>query len=265
MKVREIAALLEEQVPLGWQESYDNAGLAVGDPEAEVTTVLVALDATEEVVEEAIEMGAQMVVTHHPIIFRPLKRLTCANRQQRTIARAIAAGVALYAAHTNLDSSPTEGISHLLAARLGLVEERVLEPSQAGDNVGIGVVGRLREPMGAEEFLRKIGSLLGVAVLRHSPIRIAQVERVAICSGSGGSLIESAEAAGADLYLSADFRYHDFVDADRMILVDAGHFETEICSIDILFDILSKKIPNFAVRKSARAENPMRYIVTDNQ
>ena len=83
MKVREIAALLEEQVPLGWQESYDNAGLAVGDPEAEVTTVLVALDATEEVVEEAIEIGAQMVVTHHPIIFRPLKRLTCANRQQR--------------------------------------------------------------------------------------------------------------------------------------------------------------------------------------
>ena len=97
--------------------------------------------------------------------------------------------------------------------------------------------------------------------LRHSPIRIDTVERVAICSGSGGSLIESAEAAGADVYLSADFKYHDFVDADRMIVVDAGHFETEICAIDILFEILSKKLSNFALRKSMRTKNPVRYMI----
>ncbi len=247
-------------MPLAWQESYDNAGLAVGNPEAEVCKVLVALDATEEVVDEAIELGAQMVVTHHPIIFRPIKRLACENRQQRTIAKAITHGIALYAAHTNLDGAPNRGISHHLAGVLGLQEERLLEPSNT-EGVGIGIVGTLPKPVDSEEFLATIKERLGVKALRHSPIRIDKVERVAICSGSGGSLIESAEAAGADLYLSADFKYHDFVDADRMILVDAGHFETEICAIDILFDILSKKLSNFATHKSARCENPVRYMI----
>ena len=260
MKVREIVEILEQSVPLAWQESYDNAGLAVGNPEAEVCKVLVALDATEEVVDEAIELGAQMVVTHHPIIFRPIKRLACENRQQRTIAKAIAHGIALYAAHTNLDGAPDRGISHHLAGVLGLQEERLLEPSNT-EGVGIGIVGTLPKPVDSEEFLATIKERLGVKALRHSPIRIDKVERVAICSGSGGSLIESAEAAGADLYLSADFKYHDFVDADRMILVDAGHFETEICAIDILFDILSKKLSNFATHKSARCENPVRYMI----
>lgn len=261
MKVKDIAQLLEESLPLHWQESYDNAGLAVGDPEAEVATVLVALDATEEVVEEAIEMGAQMVITHHPIIFQPLRKLTCTTPQQRTIAKAIAGGVALYAAHTNLDSAPSEGISHLLGRKLGLKEEALLEPSAKEQGVGIGIVGTLPEPVASEAFLRRIQSELGVRALRHSPIRRGSVQRVAICSGSGGSLISQAEAAGADLYLAADFKYHDFVDADRMILVDAGHFETEICAIDILFELLSKKIHTFAVRKSARCENPVCYMV----
>lgn len=260
MKVREIVEILEQSVPLAWQESYDNAGLTVGNPEAEVSKVLVALDATEEVVDEAIELGAQMVVTHHPIIFRPIKRLAHENRQQRTIAKAIAHGIALYAAHTNLDGAPDRGISHHLAEVLGLQEERLLEPSNT-EGVGIGIVGKLPKPVDSEVFLATIKERLGVKALRHSPIRIDKVERVAICSGSGGSLIESAEAAGADVYLSADFKYHDFVDADRMILVDAGHFETEICAIDILFDILSKKLSNFAPHKSARCENPVRYMI----
>lgn len=260
MKVREIAKLLEESLPLRWQESYDNAGLVVGNPEAEVSQVLVALDATEEVVEEAIEVGAQMIVTHHPIIFSPLRRLAWENRQQRTIAKAVAAGVALYAAHTNLDSAPLEGISHLLGCRLGLLEECLLEPSKE-EGVGIGIIGSLSEAVKAEELLGRIKSELGIKALRHSPIRVDSVRRVAICSGSGGSLIEAAEAAGADVYISADFKYHNFVDADRMILVDAGHFETEICAIDILFELLSKKISNFAVRKSARIENPVCYMV----
>lgn len=260
MKVKDIAKMLEESVPLGWQESYDNAGLAVGNPEAEVSLVLVAFDATEEVVDEAIELGAQMVVTHHPIIFSPIKRLAYENRQQRTIAKALAAGVALYAAHTNLDSAPEEGISHLLGRRLGLEEERLLEPSKE-EGVGIGIVGSLPSPMPAEDFLAMVKRELGIVALRHSAVRTECVSRVAICSGSGGGLIHLAEEAGADVYIAADFKYHNFVDADRMILVDAGHFETEICAIDILFELLSKKIPTFAVRKSAQAVNPVCYMV----
>ncbi len=260
MKVKDIVAMLEAEVPLAWQESYDNAGLVVGSPEAEVERVLIALDATEEVVEEAIREGCQMVVTHHPIIFRPIKRLADENRQQRTIAKAIRHGIALYAAHTNLDSAPRRGISHHLAALLGLNVVALLEPS-AEEGVGIGVVGELPEAVPTEEFLVRIKDVLGVVALRHSTVRIDTVQRVAICSGSGGGLIEAAEKSGADLYLAADFKYHDFVDADRMVLVDAGHFESEICAIEILFDILSKKITTFALRKSACAENPVKYKI----
>lgn len=263
MKVKDVARVLEESLPLAWQESYDNAGLVVGDPEAEVMGVLVALDATEAVIREAIAVGASMVVTHHPIIFTPLKRLVCANPQQRAIATAIAAGVALYAAHTNLDSAPTTGLSHHLANLLDLHSTRVLSPS-AEQGVGIGVVGELREPLTPHEALSMIAERLGTNILRHSPVRCERVSRVAICTGSGGSLIADAAAAGADLYLSADFKYHDFVDADSMLLVDAGHFETEIFAIDILFDILSKKISTFAPRKSTCAENPVHYMVKVN-
>ena len=127
MKVKDIAYILEQNIPLSWQESYDNAGLVVGDPEAEVEGLLVALDATEEVIREAVEVGATMVVTHHPIIFSPIKRLVGANRQQRAIALAMRNGVALYAAHTNLDSAPEVGLSHHLASLLGLEVERVFE------------------------------------------------------------------------------------------------------------------------------------------
>lgn len=258
MKVKDIAHILEQNIPLSWQESYDNAGLVVGDPEAEVEGLLVALDATEEVIREAVECGATMVVTHHPIIFSPIKRLVGANRQQRAIALAMRNGVALYAAHTNLDSAPEVGLSHHLASLLGLEVERVLEPSKE-EGVGIGVVAHFAEPVEPCAALALIKERLGAKVLRHSTPRIDKVAKVAICTGSGGSLIATAEAAGADLYLSADFKYHDFVDADRMILVDAGHFETEIFAIDILFDILSKKISTFAPRKSACAENPMHF------
>ena len=252
--------MLEAEVPLTWQESYDNAGLAVGSPEAEVEKVLLALDITEEVVDEAISEGAQMVVSHHPIIFRPIKRLADENRQQRTIAKAIRHGVALYAAHTNLDSAPTMGISHHLAGLLGVQVDGVLEPG-ADEGVGIGVVGNLSQAMPTEEFLGHIKDVLGVEALRHSTVRVESVQRVAICSGSGGSLVEVAEKSGADVYISADFKYHDFVDADRMVLVDVGHFESEICAIEILFDILSKKITTFALRKSVCAENPVKYKI----
>ena len=260
MKVKDIAQILEQSVPLAWQESYDNAGLVVGDPEAEVEGVMVALDATEEVIREAVECGATMVVTHHPIIFSPIKRLVGANRQQRAIALAMRNGVALYAAHTNLDSAPAYGLSHHLAALLGLEVERVLEPSKE-EGVGIGVVAHFAEPVEPRAALALIKERIGAKVLRHSTPRIDKVAKVAICTGSGGSLIATAEAAGADLYLSADFKYHDFVDADRMILVDAGHFETEICAIDILFEILSKKLPTFALHKSTSSINPVNYML----
>lgn len=262
MKVSDVAAALEEFVPLVWQEEYDNAGLTVGDPDAEITKVLIALDATEEVIDEAVAAGAGMVVSHHPAIFGAQKRLIGANHEQRIAAKALRCGVALYGCHTNLDATPTEGISHRLGRMFGLRETAVLEPSAIDPKVGIGIVGSLDEPMETIRFLRRVKSVLNIEVLRHSPIATQKVCRVAVCSGSGGSLIERAAMAGAELYLAGDFRYHDYLALDgRMTIADIGHFESEICAIDILFEILSKKIPTFALQKSMCSVNPIDSLI----
>ncbi len=260
MKVKDITSAIESTVPLAWQDADDNAGLTVGDPEAEVHSVLVALDVTEEVVAEAVGCGADMIVTHHPIIYRPVSRIACQSPQARAIAEAIRRGIALYACHTNLDSAPELGINHLLGRMLGLTDTAVLVPTVSPE-VGFGIVGSLAEPVKPELFLQRIKKVLGLKMLRHSPVKTDSVSRVAVCSGAGASFIGNATESGADLYLTADLKYHDFGEADRMILVDAGHFETEICAIEILFDILSKKIPTFALRKSSCSRNPVNYMV----
>jgi len=261
MKIRDVAAAIEEFAPLGLQESYDNAGLAVGRPDADVHKALLAVDVTEEVIEEAAAEGCDIIITHHPVIFHPLKRLNSASYTERCVEQAVRRGIALYAAHTNLDSTP-EGMSWRLGHMLGLESMRVLEPAAAGGGAGFGVVGELPTEEPTEEFMRHVMRRFGVQALRHGDIVRPTVRRVAICTGAGGSLIDEALAAEADIYLTADLRYNDFMrHEERMILVDMGHFESEYCAIEILFDILSKKLPIFAIRKSVRSRNPVNYMV----
>lgn len=261
MKIRDVAAAIEEFAPLGLQESYDNAGLAVGRPDAEVHKALLAVDVTEEVIEEAAAEGCDIIITHHPVIFHPLKRLNSASYTERCVEQAVRLGIALYAAHTNLDSTP-EGMSWRVGHMLGLESMRVLEPAATGGGAGFGVVGELPTEEPTEEFMRHVMRRFGVQALRHGDIVRPTVRRVAICTGAGGSLIDEALAAEADIYLTADLRYNDFMRHEgRMILVDMGHFESEYCAIEILFDILSKKLPIFAIRKSVRSRNPVNYMV----
>lgn len=261
MKIRDIAAAIEEFAPLGLQESYDNAGLVVGRADTEVHKLLLAVDVTEEVIEEAVAEGCDLIVTHHPVIFHPLKRLNSASYTERCVEQAIRHGVALYAAHTNLDSAP-EGMSWRVGHMLSLGAMRVLEPSAAGGGAGFGVVGELPQAQPSREFMRQVMDRFGVRALRHGDVVCDEVRRVAVCTGAGGSLIDEALAAGADIYLTSDLRYNDFMRHEgRMILADMGHFESEYCAIDILFDILSKKLPIFAIRKSVRSRNPVNYMV----
>lgn len=261
MKIRDITAAIEEFAPLGLQESYDNAGLVVGRPDAEVHKALLAVDVTEEVIAEAVAEGCDLIITHHPVIFHPLKRLNSASYTERCVEAAIRHGVALYAAHTNLDSTP-EGMSWRVGHMLSLGSMRVLETSAAGGGAGFGVVGELPAAQSSEEFMHHVMQRFGVQALRHSDMVCDTVRRVAICTGAGGSLIGEALAADADIYLTADLRYNDFMrHENRMILVDMGHFESEYCAIEILFDILSKKLPIFAIRKSVRSRNPVNYMV----
>lgn len=261
MRIKDVAAAIEAFAPLGLQESYDNAGLVVGRPDDEVHCALLAVDVTEEVLSEAVREGCDLVITHHPIVFHPLKRLNSASAVERCVETAVRHGIALYAAHTNLDSAPG-GMSWRVAQILGLENVSVLEPSPAAGGAGFGVTGELPRPVPSGEFMRGVMARFGVKALRHGDVVRTEVRRVAVCTGAGGSLIDAAREAGADIYLTADLRYNDFMrHENRMILADMGHFESEYCAIDILFDILSKNLCTFAVRKSVCSRNPVNYMI----
>lgn len=261
MKISQVTEVIERFAPLAWQEAYDNAGLVVGRPEDEVHKALLAVDVTEAVLDEAEREGCDMVITHHPIIFHALKRFNSADAVERCVERAIRRGIALYACHTNLDSAPG-GMSWRLAAMLGVERLAVLQPSEAGSEVGFGVVGELPRAEGTVEFLRRMQRLLRVQVVRHSDIATPVVRRVAVCTGAGASMIGDARRAGADLYITADLKYNDFMTPDGALTVaDIGHFESEFCVIELIFDILSKNLCTFAVRKSEDSRNPVNYLV----
>ena len=263
MKIRDIVSVIEEFAPLALQESYDNSGLIVGRLDDEVKGVLLAVDVTEEVLDEAEREGCDLVITHHPIIFNPLKRFNSATYVERCVERAIRKGIALYAAHTNLDRTP-HGMRWQLGSMIGLDAMSVLEPRRDNAEAGFGVVGTLSRAEGVVAFMNRVKAIFEVGAVRYSdiPSEDMMVRRVAICTGSGRSLIDAAMAAEADVYITADLRYNDFMCGEnRMVLMDIGHFESEFCAIRIIYDVLSKKMCNFAVRKSVCSRNPVHYLV----
>ena len=262
MTIRDVVSAIEEFAPLKLQDSYDNSGLIIGRYDDEVHGVLLAVDVTEEVIAEAQREGCDLIITHHPIIFTPLKRLNSSNYVERCVEQALRSGIALYACHTNLDST-FEGMSWRVARMIGLENISVLEPRPNEPNIGYGVVGDMPASVDAVAFMRGVAERFEVGAIRHSDIpgEEFRVRRVAICTGSGRSLIDEALRSGADAYITADLRYNDFMMGEnRMILVDIGHFESEFCAINIINDVLSKKKCNFAVRKSVSSRNPVHYL-----
>ena len=263
MKIKDITAKIEAFAPLWLQESYDNAGLIVGREDDELKGgVLLAVDVTEAVLDEALEKGCGMVITHHPIIFHGVKRFNSASVVERCIERAIRHNIALYACHTNLDAAPY-GMSWYLGRMLGLQSMEVLEPTNEGS--GFGVLGELKEEVAPKQFLAHIKTTLGCGAIRHSELIYREIKRVARCTGSASSLISKAASNSCDIYITADLKYNDYYLPDgRFILCDVGHFESEYCAIDLLFDILadlSKIFCNFALHKSANTKNPMNYFM----
>ncbi len=235
LKVKDIAKAIEDFAPLSLKEDWDNPGLQVGDCEMEVTGVLLCLDVTEEILREAKKRDCNMIVSHHPLIFGGLKRLTGATPTERIVAGALRDNIAIYSAHTNLDSA-FEGVSYEMAHMLGMKECRPLEKSASGgEKEGLGVIGNVA-PTPKLEFLRKVKETFEVKDLRYSAQTPGIVVRkVALCGGSGGSLIKKAMAAGADVYICGDLKYHDFTSyGSEILLADIGHFESELCSRKIL-------------------------------
>ena len=211
--------------------------------------------------DEAEREGCDLVVTHHPIVFRALKRFNSADMVQRCVERAIRRGIALYACHTNLDSA-SRGVNYTLARRLGIAKPSPLEcPDPANPGIGLGAVGDLELPLTPMKLIERVKLVCQSPITRCSALPCSMITRIALCGGSGASLINAAIAHKAQAFVTSDVKYHDFVDySDRLLIIDIGHYESEMCTKHIFYHILSGKFPNFAVNYSETEKNPINYL-----
>lgn len=364
LKIKDVTEFLESIAPRNYQESYDNSGLITGNSSSDVKGILTTLDCTEDVVDEAISLNANLIVAHHPILFKGLKKLTGSNYVERVIIKAIKNDIAIYAIHTNLDNVNT-GVNKKLAERIGLTNLRILSPKrgtlsklvtfipkenanavlsalhEAGagqighykncsfsvegtgtfmpdesanphigksmsqeyvnevraevifpthagaaimhalrkshpyeeiayyvtalDNenqeVGSGMIGELKTAQEPLAFLEGLKSRMDLEVIRHTKILNTKINKVAVCGGSGSFLLSQAIQAGAQVFVTADYKYHDFFDADgRIIIADIGHYESEVATKELLVEVLMKKFPTFAINFSTTVTNPISYL-----
>lgn len=262
MKIKEVSDFLEELAPLHYQESYDNCGLIIGDKNVEVKGVLIALDCTEAVIEEAIETGSNLVIAHHPIVFEGLKKINGSTYVERTVIKAIKNDIAIYAIHTNLDNIHN-GVSGKIASKLNLKNCRILSPKIElnTDLVGSGILGELEEAMDSEKFLMMLKRKMNTNCIRHTVLVKKKIKKVALCGGSGSSLLQNAILLKADIFITADFKYHEFFDAeDHLVIADIGHYESEQFTKDLIYDLLIKNFTKFAVRLSKVNTNPINYL-----
>ena len=365
LKIKDIINFLETIAPLSFQEAYDNSGLACGDALADCTGALVALDLTPAVIDEAAQQGMNLIIVHHPPIFKGLKRITTNDPIADLIISCIKLDIAVYAIHTNLDNILT-GVNGEIASRIGLEETRVLVPlqgthrklvyyvplahaeksrnalfdagagmighydqcsfNQGGDGtfraleganpfvgaigeqhvekeikvemiypthleyrilqtleenhpyetvayhvqllgnsfkeIGGGLIGRLKEPVSEVEFLSLVKREFHTGIIRHSPFTGRMIQTVALCGGSGKSMINNALRENADVFLTADLGYHDFfLPNGKMLLADMGHFESEQYTSDLILRRIKEKFPTFALLKTGISTNPVNYFL----
>jgi dinuclear metal center YbgI/SA1388 family protein len=263
MQIKSILNHLESIAPPRLQESYDNAGLITGDPNWTCNGVLFCLDSTEAIVEEAISLGCNLIVAHHPIVFKGLRRFNGKNYVERTIIKAIKNDVAIYAIHTNLDNVYQHGVNAKIAEKLGLQNTSILAQKLGENNpeIGAGVIGEFKNPMNETNFLQFVKTTMGAGVVRYTQPLGRDIKKVAVCGGTGSFLLQDAIRAGADAFVTADFKYHEFFDADgHLLIADIGHFESEQFTIELLFSLVSEKFPNFALHSTKRLTNPVNYL-----
>ena len=262
--IADVVRVIESFSPVEIQENWDNCGLCAGSPDAELTGVLVGFDCTRALIDEAVECGANMVVTHHPLIFHGLKKVDEADPVGDALIRAIRAGVAVYCAHTSADKAPG-GVSWAIARRLGLENVSVLDydaaVSSEGFGCGLGIIGDFPEALSSDRAIEKVKDAFGLPYVRCSRPSDGLIRRVAACGGAGSSLVDRARAAGAQLYLCGDVSYHHFFTPEGFMVMDIGHYESEIDIVSILFSLIQKNFPTFAVRIAQKSNNnPVFYF-----
>lgn len=258
MILQDIINIIESVAPLSYQEAWDNSGLQVGDRNAEVHEALLTVDVTESVVDEAISLGCDLIISHHPLIFRGLKQLTGATPQERCVMKALRHNIAIYSAHTSMDSY-LHGVSGRIAEKLGIRDYRILIPSVSHAEAGLGVIGDLPQPMDNEEFVAFVARVFATpnTSLRWVEGSCKQVRKVAICGGAGAEFVEQAIAQGADAFVSADLKYHELQNAyQRITVVDMDHWVSEHFTREIFEQLLS---PYISTRMARADMSPVKY------
>jgi len=256
--VNHILEALLRWAPNHLKADYDNIGLLVGDPKQTVSGIITCLDVTLDVIEEAEAASAQLIVAHHPLIFRKLASVRTDDPTGMLVTELVRRGISLIAMHTNLDSA-VDGVSYVLAEQLGLGDLTFLE--QDREDGGYGVIGTLPSPLTKDEFLALAADRLQVPMLRYSG-NPEQVLRVAVCGGAGSFMIDRAIRAGADAYVTADLKYHDFfTHQGSFLLCDAGHYETEMPVSTRVRHFLKESFPQLAVDVTQHVTNPVSYFI----
>lgn len=256
MKCKEIIELIENEFPMKYAESWDNTGFQVGNREKEVSHIFVAMDVTEENIDEAIRVGADMIVTHHPMIFSPLSSITSDTINGRRVLKMIENGICYMSVHTNYDSCR---MADLAAARLGMTECVALEEIQ--DGIGIGKVGKLSEAMSVRECALMVKERFAIPTVRFFGDGEKIVTVAAICPGSGKSLIKDCHAKGAEVYITGDIDHHTGIDQidDELPIIDAGHYGIEHIYIEDMSTFLLEKCPEVKVSK-AEIHHPFEVV-----
>lgn len=255
MKVQQVIDIIESVFPLRRQEAWDNSGLQIGNREADVAKVLLCTDVTDKVMQEAIDKNCGLIVSHHPLLFHGLKTIEGATREQRCTIQAVRHDIAVYSSHTAADCC-LHGISGRMAEKLGIDDYDFLVPT--GVDSGLGVIGNLSQATGFFAFLDKVKSAFNVPVIKYTAPVHNKVQRIAFCGGAGSEFIGQAIDAHADVYITADVKYHEFQVADfRIALLDIGHFESEQHIKELMQNLLHTALPALEILQAETDCSPV--------
>lgn len=260
MNCNDVMKILEKHSPTGFAKEWDNVGLLAGRTDKDVHRIMIALDAVDDIVDQAVEMQADMLITHHPLLFRPFSRITNQDFIGSRLIRLIQNDISYYAMHTNFD---VMGMAELSAERLKLANTSVLEPvtKEGEKEEGIGRIGRLPRKMKLADLAEYVKQCFGLEYVIVSGNQEQEFECAAISTGSGGSMVAEAIEAGVEVLITGDMDYHMAIDANAqgMAIIDAGHYGTEIMFTDYLSEYLKCECPQLEIMVAAQT-NPFSVI-----
>jgi dinuclear metal center YbgI/SA1388 family protein len=261
VKIKQVLSALERFAPLPLQESWDNAGLQLGLTEAEVSGALLCLDVNELIVDEAIAKGCNLIVSHHPLLFRGLKQISGADYVQRSVIKAIKHDIVIVSMHTNMDNA-LDGVNWKIAERLGLTACKFFaQKTVDGIEAGSGVVGCLPSQMDARAFIELVKKQFGVQCAQCNALLERSISKVAICGGAGDFLISDAIGEGADAFITGEMHYHQYFGYDQQIQICViGHYQSEQYTAEIFRDIIQKDCPGVKTCIAETNTNPIVYI-----